>query len=148
MNSPDVPGTTGYIDTDFEAKTLAAIEAFKNGSDLVYLHFEAPDECGHRGEIQNKVKAIEMIDNRSLKLLLEYFENSGEDYRILIMPAHPTPLCIKTHSAEPVPYLLYDSQRANKGADTFSEITCKNSGIFVEFGPAIMDKLLEKNTVM
>ncbi len=148
MNSPDIPGTTGYIDTDFEAKTLAGIEAFKNGSDLVYLHFEAPDECGHRGEIQNKVKAIEMIDSRSLKLLLEYFENSGEDYRILIMPDHPTPLCIKTHSADPVPYLLYDSKKANKGADTFNETTCKNSGIFVEFGPSIMDKLLEKNTVM
>ena len=148
MDTPDVPNTTGYIDTDFEGKTNAAINAFKNGSDLVYLHFEAPDECGHRGEAQNKVKAIELIDSRSLKLLLEYFENSGEDYRILIMPDHPTPLCIMTHSSEPVPFLLFDSSKPQKGAETFTEANCKDSGNYIDFGPSIMDKLLEKNTVM
>ena len=148
MDTPDVPNTTGYIDTDFEGKTNAAISAFKNGSDLVYLHFEAPDECGHRGEAQNKVKAIELIDSRSLKLLLEYFENSDEDYRILIMPDHPPPLCTMTHSREPVPYLLFDSSKPQKGAETFTEANCKESGNYIDFGPSIMDKLLEKNTVM
>ncbi|MBO5321847.1 MAG: cofactor-independent phosphoglycerate mutase [Clostridia bacterium] len=148
MDTPDVPNTTGYIDTDFEGKTNAAISAFKNGSDLVYLHFEAPDECGHRGEAQNKVKAIELIDSRSLKLLLEYFENSDEDHRILIMPDHPTPLCTMTHSREPVPYLLFDSSKPQKGAETFTEANCKESGNYIDFGPSIMDKLLEKNTVM
>ena len=148
MNTPDVPNTTGYIDTDFEGKTNAAIAAFKNGSDLVYLHFEAPDECGHRGEAQNKIKAIELIDSRSLKLLLEYLENSGEEYRILIMPDHPTPLCTMTHSREPVPYLLFDSSKHQKGAETFTEDNCKDSGNYIEFGPSIMDKLLEKNAVM
>ena len=148
MNTPDVPNTTGYIDTDFEGKTNAAIAAFKNGSDLVYLHFEAPDECGHRGEAQNKIKAIELIDSRSLKLLLEYLENLGEEYRILIMPDHPTPLCTMTHSREPVPYLLFDSSKSQKGAETFTEANCKDSGNYIEFGPSIMDKLLEKNTVM
>ena len=148
MDTPDVPNTTGYIDTDFEGKTNAAIDAFKNGSDLVYLHFEAPDECGHRGEAQNKVKAIELIDSRSLKLLLEYLENSGEDYRILIMPDHPTPLCTMTHSREPVPYLLFDSSKPQNGAETFTEANCKESGNYIEFGPSIMDRLLEKNTVM
>ena len=144
MDTPNVPNTTGYIDTDFEAKTGAGIEAFKNGTDLVYLHFEAPDECGHRGEVENKVKAIELIDSRSLKLMLQYLENCGDSYRILIMPDHPTPLCIKTHSGEAVPYLLYDSSKPKKGGKTFTEATCNDSGNFVTFGPDIMNKLLEK----
>jgi len=148
METPEVAGTTGYIDTDFEAKTSAGINAFKNGADLVYLHFEAPDECGHRGEVENKVKAIELIDSRSLKLLMEYFETCGDDYRILIMPDHPTPLCTKTHSSEPVPYLLFDSRKKLGEADSFTEISAKNSGIFVEYGPEIMNKLLEKNVIM
>lgn len=144
MDTPDVAGATGYIDTDFEAKTAAAIKAFKNGSDLVYLHFEAPDECGHRGEAENKVKAIELIDSRSLKTLLEYFENCGDNYRILIMPDHPTPLSIMTHSGEAVPYLLYDNRKPQKGDKTFTEATCERSGNYVSFGPEIMNKLLEK----
>jgi len=148
MDTPEVSGATGYIDTDFEAKTNAGIEAFKNGADLVYLHFEAPDECGHRGEAENKVKAIELIDSRSLKLLLDYFENCGDDYRILIMPDHPTPLSTKTHSADPVPYLLFDSRKKLGGVETFTENSAKNSEIFVEHGPEIMTKLLEKNVIM
>ena len=111
---------------------------------MVYLHFEAPDECGHRGEAENKVKAIELIDSRSLKLMLGYLENCGDDYRILIMPDHPTPLCIMTHSGEAVPYLLYDSRKAQKGGKTFTEAVCKASGNYVGFGPEIMNKLLEK----
>ncbi len=144
MDTPEVPNTTGYIDTDFEGKTNAGIEAFKKGSELVYLHFEAPDECGHRGEAENKVKAIELIDSRSLKLMLDYLNSCGEDYRILIMPDHPTPLCTMTHSSQPVPYLLYDSAKPQKGAESFTEETAKSSGNFVEHGPEIMNKLLEK----
>ncbi len=144
MATPEIPNTTGYIDTDFEAKTNAGIEAFKQGSDLVYLHFEAPDECGHRGEAENKVKAIELIDSRSLKLMLEYFNSCGDDYRILIMPDHPTPLCTMTHSSEPVPYLLFDSRKAFSGAENFTEKTAEGSGNFVKHGPEIMNKLLEK----
>ena len=142
--SPDVKGATGYIDTDFEAKTNAGIEAFKNGADLVYLHFEAPDECGHRGESQNKVRAIELIDSRSLKLILEYFKESGEDYRILIMPDHPTPLETKTHSSAPVPYLIYDSKNHKNGTESFTEAASESTGNFVEHGPDIMSKLLNK----
>ncbi len=144
METPEVAGVTGYLDTDFEAKTNAGIEAFKNGTELVYLHFEAPDECGHRGEAHNKVKAIEYIDSRSLKLLLHYLEGCGEDYRILIMPDHPTPLCTMTHSSEPVPYLLYDSSTDIEGVDCFTEIEAASTKKFVENGPDIMDKLLQK----
>ena len=142
--TPEVEGATGYLDTNFEGKTLAGIESFKNGADLVYLHFEAPDECGHRGESENKVRAIELIDSRALKPMLDYLDSCGDDYRILIMPDHPTPLETKTHSSEPVPYMIYDSRKAVGTADTFTENTAKASGIFVENGPDIMKKLLEK----
>ena len=145
METPEVKGSTGYIDTDFEAKTNAGIDCFKNGADLVYLHFEAPDECGHRGEAENKVKAIELIDSRSLKLMLNYLDNCGDDYRILIMPDHPTPLETMTHSSAPVPYMIYDSRKTLNGAESFNERACGLSGIFVSHGPEIMDKLLEKN---
>lgn len=144
MLTPEVEGSTGYLDTNFEGKAEAGIEAFKNGCDLVYLHIEAPDECGHRGEAENKVKAIELIEERTLKLMLSYLENCGDDYRILIMPDHPTPLEIKTHSSEPVPYLLYDSSKNLGGAETFTEKEAAKSGIFVEHGPDIMEKLLQK----
>ena len=144
METPEVDGATGYIDTDFEGKTNAGIESFKNGADLVYLHFEAPDECGHRGEAENKVKAIELIDSRSLKIMLEYLENCGDDYRILIMPDHPTPLETMTHSSAPVPYMIFDSRKALGGAESFTEKACAESGNFVAHGPEIMDKLLEK----
>lgn len=144
MDTPEVKGATGYIDTDFEAKANAGIEAFKAGNDLVYLHFEAPDECGHRGEAQNKVKAIELIDTRALKLMLDYLNSCGEDYRILIMPDHPTPLCTMTHSAEPVPYMIYDSANEKSGVERFTESSSASTKIFVENGPQIMDKLLGK----
>lgn len=140
--TPDVKGATGYIDTDFAAKTKAGIDAFKEGTDLVYLHFEAPDECGHRGEAENKVKAIELIDSLSLKPMLEYLENSGDSYRILIMPDHPTPLETKTHSNKPVPYLIFDSENALEGVKSFTENAAESTGNFVEHGPQIMNKLL------
>lgn len=141
--TPEVEGSTGYLDTNFEGKTFAGIDAFKSGCDLVYLHFEAPDECGHRGEAENKVKAIEYIDRRSLKIMLDYLENCGDDYRILIMPDHPTPLDTMTHSAEPVPYMIYDSRKAESGVVKFDEKNARLTGNFVEHGPDIMKKLLD-----
>lgn len=144
MQTPEVAGATGYLDTNFEGKTAAGIEALKAGCDLVYLHFEAPDECGHRGEAENKVKAIEYIDSRALRPLLDYLEACGEDYRILIMPDHPTPLETKTHSSEPVPYLIFDSRTEKNGVDCFTEENARKTGAFVEHGPDIMQKLLQK----
>lgn len=144
MKAPNVEGATGYLDTDFEGKTNAGIEAFKEGYDLVYLHFEAPDECGHRGEIENKVKAIEAIDARALRPMMEYLDGCGEDYKILIMPDHPTPLDIKTHTSNPVPYMIYDSKNAKEGVNSFTEENARLAGNFVEHGPEIMDKLLKK----
>lgn len=144
MEVPEVKGATGYIDTDFEGKAKAGIDAFKQGCDLVYMHFEAPDECGHRAEPENKVKSIEYIDKRALLPILNYLKSSGEDYRILVMPDHPTPIATKTHSSEPVPFMIYDSRRENRGVDTFTEATARDTGVFVEHGPDMMKMLLEK----
>lgn len=144
METPEVEGATGYIDTNFEGKTQAGIDAFKRGTDLVYLHFEAPDDCGHRGEAQNKVKAIEMIDSRVLTKMLDYLNGCGDDYRILIMPDHPTPLETMTHSSAPVPFLIYDSRKKENGVSSFTEKNAAETGEFVEHGPDIMSMLLEK----
>ena len=144
METPEVEGATGYIDTNFEGKTQAGIDAFRRGTDLVYLHFEAPDECGHRGEAQNKVKAIEMIDSRVLTKMLGYLNGCGDDYRILIMPDHPTPLETMTHSSAPVPFLIYDSRKKENGVSSFTEKNAAETGEFVEHGPDIMSMLLEK----
>ncbi len=138
----EVSGATGYIDTDFEGKANAAIELFKN-NDLVYVHVEAPDECGHRGEAENKVKAIEFIDKRILSTLLKELDKYGE-YRILIMPDHPTPLITMTHARDPVPFMIYDSKKAVSGVDCFTEETAKATGIYYDHGPDIMNLLLEK----
>lgn len=144
METPSVEGATGYIDTNFEGKADAGIDAFRRGIDLVYLHFEAPDECGHRGEAENKVRAIEAIDSRVLPRMLSYLEGCGDDYRILIMPDHPTPLDIRTHSGDPVPYLLYDSRKVQNGVSCFTEASARATGVFVGFGPDMMQKLLGK----
>lgn len=138
----EVPGATGYIDTDFEGKADAACELLKQ-CDLVYVHVEAPDECGHRGEAENKIKAIEFIDRRILSRLLAELEKYGE-YRILIMPDHPTPLVTKTHASDPVPFLIFDSRDEKAGVETFTESTAASTGIYFDHGPDIMKALLNK----
>lgn len=142
MNTPEVEGATGYLDTNFEGKVASAKEAFAAGSDLVYLHFEAPDECGHRGESDNKVKAIELIDEIAVGPLCDFLGKMGE-YRVLIMPDHPTPLTTKTHSRESVPFLVFDSRKGLGGTDRFTEESAKDTGVFIEHGPDIMKILLE-----
>ena len=144
MATPEVTGATGYIDTNFEGKTEAAINLFKDGCDLAYVHIEAPDECGHRGEAENKIKAIEIIDNKVVAPIVSYLRATGEDFRVLIMPDHPTPLDTKTHSSEPVPFLIYDSSKNMGGVDCFTEAAATATGLFIEHGPSIMDRLLQK----
>ena len=140
MESIDVDGATGYIDTNFEGKTAAAIKALEN-NDYVYVHLEAPDECGHRRETENKVKAIEMIDKKVLAPILEALD--GSDYRIMILPDHPTPISTATHSSEPVPFMIYDSTAENSGVELFCEETAAKTGVFVEHGPSLIKELLK-----
>ena len=137
-----VEGATGYIDTNFEGKMQAAFDELKNGQDYVYIHVEAPDECGHRGEVQNKVKAIEEIDKKILAPLLEKLKGI-DDYTILIMPDHPTPLSTMTHASDPVPYLLYRSNKPVESAGVFSENGAKESGIYVDKAFTLIDKMKE-----
>lgn len=145
MATPDVEGATGYIDTNFDGKLKAAINEFERGQDFVYIHIEAPDECGHRGEVENKVRAIELIDNKILAPLVGYFENCGEDYKILICPDHPTPLEIKTHTNKPVPYLIYTSnKKINSGVCTFDEKSAKATGVYNENGFSLMGKFINR----
>ncbi|MBO5231436.1 MAG: cofactor-independent phosphoglycerate mutase [Clostridia bacterium] len=142
MAVPEVKGVTGYIDTDFNAKKDAAIKLFEDGADLVYIHMEAPDECGHRGEVQNKIKSIELIDELVAGPMIEYLK--GTPHSILVMPDHPTPLTLKTHVADPVPYLLYNSEKTMEGPETINEKTAAATGNRIDFGPSVMDKLIGK----
>lgn len=137
----EVEGATGYIDTNFEGKAKAACELFKT-CDLVYVHVEAPDECGHRGEAANKVKAIELIDEKILAPVLAELENQGE-YRVLIAPDHPTPLITKTHARDPVPFLIYDNKKNLGGVEVFTEETASSTGVYYDHGPDIMKVLLQ-----
>ncbi len=130
MQVCEVEGATGYIDTNFPGKMQAALDALKGGCDYAYIHMEAPDECGHRGEAENKVKAIEMIDEQVLGPLLAELPALG-DFTMLICPDHPTPIAVKTHVSDPIPYLLYRSNaEADSGVETFTEDTARATGIY------------------
>lgn len=144
MEAPEVDGATGYIDTNFEGKAEAAVEALKSGCDFAYIHLEAPDECGHRNEPENKVKAIEMIDSRVLPIVLDGLSKIGEDYKIMILPDHPTPIVTQTHASDPVPYVIYHKNNEKQGVSTVNEETAKATGVFLENGPDIMKKFLEE----
>lgn len=142
MNVVEVEGATGYIDTNFEGKANAAIEEFKNGQDFVYVHVEAPDECGHRNEIENKPKSISIIDKTILGPVTEYLNSTGERYKVLVTPDHATPLSLKTHTNDPVPFFIYDSEIKKNGVDDFNEKTAKETGIFIETGHTLMNKFI------
>ena len=143
MQVIDVEGATGYIDTNFDGKANAAIEALKQGQDYVYIHVEAPDECGHRGEMENKVKSLEIIDQKILKPILEQVKEM-DDFTLLIMPDHPTPLSIMTHCSDPVPYLLYRSNKHINGANEFNEKTASESGIVIEKAHTLIDRMIQQ----
>lgn len=141
MGSPDVEGATGYIDTNFEGKAECAIEELKT-KDFVYIHIEAPDECGHRNEPQNKVKAIEMIDERVLAKVLPELDKY-DDYKVMVLPDHPTPIVTMTHAGDAVPYLIYQKSKASdNGIESFTENTAKEAGNYVEVGYTLMDSFI------
>lgn len=109
LDSVDVEGATGTLHTNFEGKAQAAIREFGKGMDFVYMHLEGPDECSHQGDLEGKIECLESIDRKVLRPIVEYLRESGEDFRILEVPDHRTPLAIRTHSATPVPFVIYDS---------------------------------------
>jgi len=144
LDSIDVDGTTGNIHTNFKGKAEAALKELQNGKDFVYVHVEAPDECGHRFEIENKVLSIEYIDKLVVGTLLEGLE-AYDDYSLMVLPDHPTPLSLRTHTAEPVPYVIYrKSRKKPSGLLGYDEFQALRTGIYVEEGYKLMDRFLLK----
>lgn len=145
MNSIDVEGATGNCETNWDGKARAALDAILGGDDFVYVHMEAPDEMGHQGLPQKKKLAVELIDEKVVKFLKEELEKRDINYRMLIMPDHPTPLKIKTHTSDPVPYVIFDSTQTENGSGMeYTEENAKKTGIFIEKGYTLMGKFLQK----
>ena len=143
-----VEGATGYVDTNFEGKAAAALDELWKGQDFVYIHLEAPDECGHRQEINHKVQSIEKIDQHVLRPLLEGL-SQYEDYRIMVLPDHPTPLSLRSHTSDPVPFLIYQKSgiQPQSGISCFDEESAKNTGVYLSKGYWLMECFLGKREI-
>jgi len=143
MNNIEVKGADGTLETNYEGKAEAAVKAVtEDGNDFVYIHVEAPDEMGHQGSVEKKIKAIEYLDKRIIGPVYNRMKELGEDFRMLIMPDHPTPICTRTHSSDPVPYLLYDSTLEEEHTWNYNEKEAEKSGNYQENGYQLMKELL------
>jgi len=146
MESIDVEGATGTLDTNYEGKLEAAKNTLlKDGNDFVYIHLEGPDECGHHGDIEGKISAVERIDKNIVGPLCQALKDAGEDFAILIMPDHPTPIETRTHSSDPVPFKIYRSNDEKEGAEVYSEKNAGKSGIFIEDGYTLLTKFINND---
>lgn len=145
LNSVDVEGATGTLHTNFEGKAQAAIREFKSGKDFVYLHLEGPDECSHQGDMEGKIKCLEDIDRRVLKPIIEELQDMGEEFRVLEVPDHRTPLAIRTHSSTPVPFVIYDSTEEEPVDEQrqFNEES-GSKGLYFDSGFALADYFFKK----
>ena len=145
MKVYQVPGATGSIDTNFEGKAQAAIDALtKDGCDFVYVHVEAPDEMGHQGLLKEKIQSIEYLDRRLIAPVKKAMEDAGEDFRMLVLPDHPTPIRLRTHTGDPVPYVLYDSTRQRKSIRKYTEAEAEATGNYEPNGYRLIERLLNK----
>ena len=145
MHNIIVGGANGGLHTNYSGKAQAAVKALtEDGYDFVYVHIEAPDEMGHQGSVKDKIKAIEYIDDQVIGPVAEKLRQSGVDFRMLILPDHPTPVRVRTHTSDPVPYLLYDSTEVQEGCGTYCEKTGRESGKMLEEGYRLIDHLLER----
>ncbi len=142
MKVIEVEGANGGLHTNYEGKAQAAVDALlKDNCDFVYIHLEAPDEMGHQGSIERKITAIEYLDKRVVRPIVEAMEASGEEFRMLIMPDHPTPIRCRTHTSDPVPYLLYDSTKTVESKGLYCEKDAAKTGFLVKEGYHITEKL-------
>ena len=143
MHNIIVEGANGGLHTNYAGKARAAVKALtEDGYDFVYVHIEAPDEMGHQGSAEDKIKAIEYIDDQVIGPVSDALRGAGVDFRMLILPDHPTPVRVRTHTSDPVPYLLYDSTKAQEGCSVYSEKTGRESGKMLEEGYRLIDHLL------
>lgn len=142
MQVIEVEGATGNYDTNFSGKANACLNALLSGLDFVYVHMEAPDECGHHGDVKNKIYSIEQID-KVTKTIIDGLKDAGEEFALLVCPDHPTPIAIMTHCADPVPYLIYKSgKNLGNGAKSYDEEQAENTGTVVSCGVDLMKKFL------
>lgn len=141
MEVINVEGATGNYDTNFKGKGLAAVDALKR-NDFCYVHIEAPDECGHRGEIDNKIYSIDMIDSQIIAPVVKSLTDKNEDFALMFLPDHPTPCKLMTHTRAPVPYLIYYSKKTLGHNKDYNEEIAKNSGIYYDNAPALFDKFI------
>ena len=144
MRSIDVAGATGNVHTNYKGKADAAIAAFAEGYELVYVHVEAPDECGHRAELENKVLSVELIDRDILGPVVDYLRGTGEDFKVMVLPDHPTPIRARTHTIDPVPFFIYASDAVLDGVDTFNEKTATAKNNYLSNGYKLMGILTDK----
>ncbi|MBE7015205.1 MAG: cofactor-independent phosphoglycerate mutase [Ruminococcaceae bacterium] len=146
MKSIDVEGATGNWDTNFDGKAKAALDTLlKDGADLVYVHMEAPDECGHQGNAQKKKLSVELIDEKVVGFLKRELDAAGVSYKMLILPDHPTPISLKTHVSDPVPYIIYSSENNSGSGFTYNEKNAEKTGIYIEKGYELMSRFIDKN---
>lgn len=145
LKAVGVLGATGTIHTNYEGKVEAAIQSFKEGNDLVFLHLEGPDECSHQGDLSGKIRSMELIDEKIVGPVVDYLNQSGEDYRFLILPDHQTPIRMRTHLGEPVPFVLYDSARpAEPDPSRVYGETSGSKGLLFENGYELTDYFFRK----
>lgn len=145
MKVVPVEGANGGLNTNYEGKAQAAVDALtKDDYDFAYIHVEAPDEMGHQGSIERKVQSIEYLDQRVIRIVKEGLDRAGVDYRMMILPDHPTPICVRTHTGTPVPYMLYDSTAPLEKDWLYNEEEAGRSGIYIAEGHKAIDHLFEK----
>lgn len=143
MNVVEVQGATGYIDTNFEGKTQAAVDELCSGQDFVYVHIEAPDECGHRAELDHKIRAIELIDEKVIGPIVRAMEEHKFDFKIAVLPDHATPVQLMTHTSDPVPFLFYSSIREySSNVLNFDEAQAKETDVLIAEGHKLLDKFI------
>ena len=144
MKVVEVDGANGGLHTNYEGKASAALEVLLKGNcDFVYVHLEGPDEMGHQGSVERKVKAIENLDERIVRPIVDGLKDAKEPFRMLVLPDHPTPIAIRTHSAESVPYILYDSTNEQKHDWCYSEKDAERTKEYVAEGHMLIEKLFE-----
>ena len=139
-----VEGANGGLHTNYEGKVEAAVKSVtQDGYDFAYIHVEAPDEMGHQGSMERKVQAIEYLDTKVIGPVVEKMQAAGEDFRLLVLPDHPTPIRVRTHTSDNVPYMLYDSTQPEEHTWNYNEEAGRNSGNFVAEGHKLIDKFLQ-----
>ena len=143
MQVINVEGATGNFHTNYRGKAVGAIKAFENGCEFVYVHVEAPDECGHQGDAISKVKSIELIDTEILAPIYDYLKSCGEDFKIMVLPDHPTPIKYRTHTINPVPFMIYSSTEKLLGVASFTEENATAKDFYLPEGHKLLSLLIK-----